>query len=97
MPRTNLDLHAAQPLSSSEIRAVLGSIIGGIVIADPDARIRIPDVLELVRVCPAKLLHPACSSWETALAATVAGLREWCAAGDIDTAIRSCRVAALPS
>jgi hypothetical protein len=89
MPIATLDPREARPLTSREISKVLCSIIGGVVTADPDAHPRVPAVLELVRKSPLELMRKPCSpaSWETALAATVAGFYGWCKQSDIHTAI----------
>jgi hypothetical protein len=83
-----LDPRDARPLTSREISKVLCSIIGGVITIDPNARPRVPAVLELVRSSPKSLMEPSSpASWEVALAATVSGLRGWCAPKDVDTAI----------
>lgn len=81
-----LDPREARPLTSREISKVLCAIIGGVIIADPKVRPRVPAVLGLAKTAPSSLMK-APATWEVALAATVSGFRGWCDPKDVDNAL----------
>lgn len=95
-----LDDHEVRPLNSRQVNRILCSVIAGVVAADPNIKIRVPQVIQLLKR-PAIGAHalarqdearrsctPACDvSWEIALLATISGLRTWCEPDAVDHAL----------
>lgn len=69
---------------------MLCSIIGGVIATEPTTKDRVPTVLRIAKNAGTAGLLTSVEqmpTWECALAATVSGLRGWCAPKDIEIAI----------